>query len=275
MGKLFISHATADDKIVRALQQALGHLEQDVWIDSRELGGGDALWPKVQEAIEGAAGYVVVVSPGSLQSRWVGKELRHALKVQEQRGKASYPVVPLSLDGTDLGVLEELFGEETLYIPISSGAGGVEAALHAILVALGKREPVDVEEMPQPRAEPLEELVLELGDLKVVDVQQGVRRASGRARLVYEPATPGQREVTSAQSWRFVAPLGPLEADDLRWYLEKYAIWPSDVFRERSSWATSGASLLPRGNSARCACTSVASSTRSRRTQKRANTSRS
>jgi len=234
MAKLFISHSTDDDAIVRALQQALGEFEQDVWIDSRELRGGDALWPKVQQAIEAAEAYVVVVSPSGLQSKWVGKEVRYALEVQKQRGKDAYRVVPLSLDGTKLGVLEEFFGEEPLYLRLSSAAGGVEAALDLILVALGKRAPADVAEEPQPRAEPLEELVLELGDLKFVQVQGGVRRASGRARLVYEPATPGQREVTSAQSWRFVAPLGPIEADDLRWYLEKYAIWPSHVFRERA-----------------------------------------
>jgi len=234
MAKLFISHSTDDDAIVRALQQALGELEQDVWIDSRELRGGDALWPKVQQAIEAAEGYVVVVSPSGLQSKWVGKELRHALEVQKQRGKAAYPVVPLSLDGTKLGVLEDFFGEEPLYLRLSSAAGGVEAALDAILVALGKREPADVAQTPQPRAEPLEELVLELGDLKFVEVQGGVRRVSGRARLVYEPATPGQREVASVQSWRFVAPIGLLETDELRWYLEKYAIWPSHVFRERA-----------------------------------------
>ena len=105
--------------------------------------------------------------------------------------REAYPVVPLSLDGTKLGVFEEFFGEEPLYLRLSSAAGGVEAALDAILVALGKRPPADVAQTPQPRAEPLEELVLELGDLKFVEVQGGVRRASGRARLVYEPATPG------------------------------------------------------------------------------------
>jgi hypothetical protein len=114
-----------------------------------------------------------------LQSKWVGKELRHALEVQKQRGKDDYPVVPLSLDGTKLGVLEEFFGEEPLYVPLSSAAGGVEAALDPILVALGKRKRADVAATPQPEAEPLEELVLVLDDLKIVQVQDGVRRASG------------------------------------------------------------------------------------------------
>ena len=81
--------------------------------------------------------------------------------------------------------------------------------------------------------QPFEELLLELTDLKFHE-QEGKRRASARARLVYEPAAPGQRAIASARSWRFVAPIGPIEADELRWYLEKYAVWPSEFFRERA-----------------------------------------
>jgi len=233
MTKLFISHSSKDDAVVRELQRALADLGQDVWIDSRELLGGEGLWPTIRQAIEDASTYAVVVSTDALQSKWVGKELRHALALQKTRAKGKYPVIPLSLNGTQLGVLEQFFDEEPIYIPISSAAGGVEAALNAILVALGKRLPAELAPTPQPRAEPLEELVLELTDLKFRE-QDGVRRASARARLVYEPATPGQPHVHSAQHWRFVAPLGPIEAGELRWYLEKYAIWPSHVFRDRA-----------------------------------------
>jgi tetratricopeptide (TPR) repeat protein len=233
MPKLFISHSSKDDDFVRELQQALGDLGQDVWIDSRELRGGDPLLSDIQKAIEDASAYAVVVSTDALQSKWVGKELRHALGVQKQRGRDVFPVIPLSLNGTKLGVLEEFFDEEPIYIPVSSDAGGIENALNASLVALGKRLPSDVYAIPQPKAEPLEELVLELTDLKFHE-QDGVRRASARARLVYEPATGGQREVASNQNWRFVAPIGPIEAEEMRWYLEKYAIWPSEYFRDRA-----------------------------------------
>jgi tetratricopeptide (TPR) repeat protein len=233
MPKLFISHSSQDDAFVRGLQQALADHGQGAWIDSRELHGGDPLWSDIQKAIEEASAYAIVVSTDSLQSKWVGKELRHAIEVQKARGRDRYPVIPLSLNGTRLGVLEEFMGEEPIYIPVSSAAGGVEAALNALLVAMGVRLPADVPVAPQPKAEPLEELVLELTDLKFHE-HDGVRRAAARARLVYEPATPGQREVASEQSWRFVAPLGPIEAEELRWYLEKYAVWPSAYFRDRA-----------------------------------------
>ncbi|HRF61868.1 MAG TPA: tetratricopeptide repeat protein [Candidatus Competibacter sp.] len=231
--KLFISHSSQDDGFVRELRATLADHGQDGWIDSRELRGGDPLWLEIKKAIDAASAYAVVVSTDALQSKWVGKELRHALLVQEQRGKDQFPVIPLSLNGTKLGVLEEFFGEEPVYIPVSSDAGGVEAAMNAILVALGKRLPADVAPTPQPKAEPLEELVLELTELEFRE-KDGVRRASARARLVYEPATPGQPNVHSAQPWRFVAPLGPIEADDLRWYLEGYAVWPSHYFQDRA-----------------------------------------
>lgn len=233
MTKLFISHSSQDDAFVRDLRAAFADHDQDGWIDSRELRGGDPLWPAIQQAIDDASAYAVVISTDALQSPWVGRELRHALDVRQQRGKDEYPVIPLSLNGTKLGVLEAFFGEEPVYIPVSSGAGGIEAAMPAILVALGKRAPADVAPTPQPKAEPLEDLGLELTDLTFHE-RDGVRRASARARLVYAPATPGQREVASVQSWRFMAPIGPIEAGELRCYLEHYAVWPSHYFRDRA-----------------------------------------
>jgi tetratricopeptide (TPR) repeat protein len=234
MDRLFISHGSKDDPFVRELRAALELHGQLGWIDSRELRGGDPLWDEIAKAIEGSSAFAVVVSTDSLQSKWVGKELRRALEVQKARGgNAHYPVVPLSLDGTKLGVLEGYFDEEPIYVTVSSAPGGVEAAIDPILVALGKRLQADRAEAPQPKVEPVEELVLELTDLRFQE-QDGRRRPTARARLVYEPATAGQPEVASAQSWRFVAPLGPIEAEELRWYLEKYAIWPSGYFRDRA-----------------------------------------
>lgn len=273
MGHIFLSHSTDDDAVARALQRALGDHRLNVWIDSREIRGGDLLSPEIQRAIESADACMVLVSPSGLQSSWVGRELKHALEVQKRHRAAAtngsaYPVVPLSLDDTKLGMTEVIFGEPPRYVSISRAAGGVEAALHEILVALGKRAATDVAPTSQPRAETLEELVLHLADLKIEDVELAprdagvpssgtpgeragnlrdiepsaagdsrparLRRATARARLLYQPATPGQRPVESAQTWRFIAPLGPIEAEELRWYLEKYAIWPGGPFRERA-----------------------------------------
>jgi tetratricopeptide (TPR) repeat protein len=234
MGKLFMSHASADDVFVRGLREQLELRGMASWVDSRELRGGDPLWPDIQAAIESAEAFAVVVSPASLQSSWVGRELKHALEVQARRGTGNFRIVPLSVDSTKLGVMGVLFPSEPVYIEIKGDLAGVESAMAQLLASLGKELPADFAATPQPKAAPLEELVLELSDLQFRE-EAGVRRASGKARLVYEAATPGMPAVHAEQSWRFKAPLGPIEADDLRWYLEKYAIWPSDYFKDRAA----------------------------------------
>ncbi len=218
---------------MRELQAALKDLGQEVWIDSRQLRGGAALESEIQAAIDAAAALAVLVSPASLQSRWVGKELRYGLKRQAERDRAAFPVIPLSLNGTRLGVLEALFEEEPTYIPVSSAPGGAMAAIHDIFVALGRRLPTDRPPLPQPQPEPVAELVLELSDLGFQE-QDGVRRPAARARLVYEPASAGQEKVVSEQRWRLIAPLGPIEAEELGWYLERWPVWPNPVVADRA-----------------------------------------
>src|SRR6185503_10226531 len=127
----------------------------------------------------------------------------------------------------------EEFAEEPIYIAVNSQAGGVEAVMDKLLVALGVRRGADIPAAAQNKNEPLEELVLELTDLKFTE-QDGERRASARARLVYEPASESQREVASERSWRFIAPISSAEMEELRWYLEKYPIPPSEFFRDRA-----------------------------------------
>ena len=37
-----------------------------------------------------------------------------------------------------------------------------------------------------------------------------------------------------SKRFNFTAPLGVIEAEDLRWYLEEYYVWPIGVFKERA-----------------------------------------
>src|SRR5882757_5748491 len=100
MSRLFISHSSQEDDFVRELRLALVPHGQAGWIDSREIRGGQLLWPEIQKAIEEASAFAVVVSPEGLQSKWVGKELRFALELQGKRAPGNFPVIPLSLNGT-------------------------------------------------------------------------------------------------------------------------------------------------------------------------------
>ena len=78
-----------------------------------------------------------------------------------------------------------------------------------------------------------EELRLEMSDPSMVE-EEGKRRARATARLIYTPGGGGQRAVESRERFIFTAPLGPIENEELTWYLERYFIWPSGVFKQRA-----------------------------------------
>ena len=117
-------------------------------------------------------------------------------------------------------------------MPVQLTAAGLSEALPAILAALGERLPDDPQPVQEVAAQPVEDLLLELRDPHI-QTEAGTRRVAATATLVYEPADPAVRRVESRR-FTFTAPLGPIEADELRWYLESYYLWPTGVFKERA-----------------------------------------
>ena len=81
-------------------------------------------------------------------------------------------------------------------------------------------------------AAPSADLTLKL-DLLTLPTAHGKRRAKAKATLMYVPPTQGGPNVQSSP-YDFTAPLGPIEGEELRWYLERYAHWPVGVFAERA-----------------------------------------
>jgi len=94
---IFISHATADDVFVRDLRQALESLGLSVWVDSRNLRGGDKLAREIEQAIEDARQVIVVLSPNTINSLWVRREIHKALEVDPYRLGVTGRMVSLAL----------------------------------------------------------------------------------------------------------------------------------------------------------------------------------
>jgi hypothetical protein len=65
---VFISHASADDAFVRQLHQVLEIRHIPVWVDSRNLRGGDTLAPTIRDAIAQARHVLAVLSPQTINS---------------------------------------------------------------------------------------------------------------------------------------------------------------------------------------------------------------
>jgi tetratricopeptide (TPR) repeat protein len=229
---IFISHASADDGFVADLRQRLEALQIRVWVDSRQLRGGSKLAPEIETAITQASHFVAVLSPATVNSPWVRREINKALEVEKDRQGDGFRVIPVLLPGITPGALELWFPEEPVAVPVEVGPGGLSAALPGLLAALGERLPTDFEPLLEPDTKPVEELVLSLVDPHIETVE-GKRRAKATATVVYQPAGSGVRDVESRR-FEFIAPLGPIETADLSWYLESYYQWPVGVFRRRA-----------------------------------------
>ncbi len=230
MSEVFISRTSADDDFVAELRQRLTAQGVPVWVDSRNLRGGDTLAPEIERAITAASHVVVVLSTATVNSEWVSREVVKALEVKGAR--ADYRVVPVLRPGIKHTALRLWFPEEPIAVRVEEGPLGLIEAMPELLAALGVREPTDHEPLDTPAARPVAELVLRLSDPRML-AGEGTRRAAATARLVYDPADGGP-EIES-ERFAFIAPLGPIEADDLTWYLERYYRWPIGVFRERAA----------------------------------------
>ena len=228
---VFISHASKDDAFVKELRVALEGHGIPVWVDSRNLRGGSKLAPEIDEAIEQARQVIVVLSPNTVNSPWVRKEISKAVNVEKQRQDDGYRVVPLLLPGIEPAALALWFDEEPVGVKIKLETGSLSEALPGILAALGERLPADSQPIKETNQQPVEELILKLTDMKIHE--EGGKRVRATATLIYEPADKRARSVESKR-FTFTAPLGVIEAEDLRWYLEAYYVWPIGVFKERA-----------------------------------------
>ncbi len=222
---LFISHSSKDDPAVREIRQALQGLGVEVWADSERLAGGALLDASLQQAIKACSHFPVLLTRDSLNSEWVEKEV----VIAKAAGRKLIPLVRSSVGHVEV---RRLLGQDTVLIPLGDGPAAASEAMPAILAALGMQLPTETIHRVQSQMAPLADLVLELIHPAMADAESGKPRASAEAKLIYIPAD-GSRRVES-QRYRFTSPIGPIEAEELAWYLERYINWPDGVFAERA-----------------------------------------
>lgn len=228
-GYIFISHSSKNDDTVAKVRKILELYGHTPWVDSRQLTGGDNLNATIEASIRDARYFLVVLSIDALSSDWVQREVRLALEIAKE--KADYKVIPVVLPGVQPGILKLLFPDELAYIFIQDTPTGFDDALPQIFAALGEQLPTDWKKGTTIAVALVEELILELIDPRIIE-KDGVRRAEATAELSYIPADNGR--AIKSKRYRFTAPLGPVELDDIRWYIERYFQWPSGVFKDRA-----------------------------------------
>jgi hypothetical protein len=100
MSSIFLSHSHKDKPFARKIAQQLSAHGMRVWLDEAELLVGDSLITKIEIAIKDCSYLGVILSPNSVNSDWVRKEVSIAL-TEEIQGKR-VKVLPLLTDVTQL-----------------------------------------------------------------------------------------------------------------------------------------------------------------------------
>ena len=98
---LFLVHDRADQPFVKRLSSSLKEFGvEQVWVDAAEIPMGGSLLRKIEEGIDWTRYFGVVLSPRSIGSSWVLRELEQALDMGV-RGKA-VKTLPLLIENCDL-----------------------------------------------------------------------------------------------------------------------------------------------------------------------------
>jgi hypothetical protein len=124
---IFISYSHVNKKFVDKLAVQLVAHRVHVWLDRWEIHVGDSLLSKVQQAITGASGLLVVLSKASVRSAWFTKELNSGLirELEEKR----IVVLPVLVEDCEIPV----FLREKMYADFRTDFdGGLRTVLEAI-----------------------------------------------------------------------------------------------------------------------------------------------
>ncbi|MFF9210938.1 MULTISPECIES: toll/interleukin-1 receptor domain-containing protein [unclassified Streptomyces] len=118
LGKIFISHCSADKSFIRSrIVAPLERAGYETWLDEKELIPGDPLPRRVSEGIRGAKVLIVVFSASSVESDWLKYELNVAVDLMI---KGSLRLIPVVIDQVQMP--SEL--ESLLYADMRKGVRG-------------------------------------------------------------------------------------------------------------------------------------------------------
>ena len=100
MTQVFISYSRTDMEFVQRLAMDLEQEGFDVWWDLTDIQGSDVWERKIEEGLRASKYFIVVLTPASLESRWVRREYLSAdntgIKIIPLKLKP-YDVTPLTL----------------------------------------------------------------------------------------------------------------------------------------------------------------------------------
>jgi len=111
--QVFISHSGKDADFASRLGEDLANHGFNVWLDAWELRFGDSLWDKIGEGLSDSTFLLIVLSPRSVKSPWVRRELNAGLSLEIERGQKI--VIPILFENAPIPT----FLKEKFYCDLS------------------------------------------------------------------------------------------------------------------------------------------------------------
>jgi formylglycine-generating enzyme required for sulfatase activity len=150
MAKIFISYSRKDSAIVDNIHNKLSASGFDIWLDRENMQGGDLWRRQIVDAISTCLAFVIVLSPNSIQSNNVRKELALA----EGKGRRIIPVMIIKT-GIPAEMEYQLAGVQIIDL-----SNNWETGLNRLIESLGKQKasapspifsPSKISQSPQPK----------------------------------------------------------------------------------------------------------------------------
>lgn len=91
--KVFISHSSTDKKFVRTLKDCLNENGIQTFLDEDQLDLGDNLMAKLENALDDTSHLVIILSPASINSKWVKYELKKA--IENHKTGVTQKIIPI------------------------------------------------------------------------------------------------------------------------------------------------------------------------------------
>ncbi len=100
MASIFLSHSSVDKEFTKELHKILKQNGIESWIDEAEIKIGDSLLQKISEGIKKADYVAIILSPHSMKSHWVERELEMAVNQEIEQGKTK--VLPILIENCEI-----------------------------------------------------------------------------------------------------------------------------------------------------------------------------
>jgi hypothetical protein len=203
---VFLSYSTQDRELALELKHALEACGVNVWIDVDRIRAGSFFVTELEQAIERAAAFVVLVTAASLASGWVREECGRAISLSIQ-SMFRLPVIPIAVEGAVVPGF--LANRHVLQLPARSHLLSVAARIAAALSA----ESGSVQEHQRrtsirwhSRCEGFAN-----GDVSILAILEAV--AAVTAVIILSTSSGSLKYVTTLA---FIAPLALLQTDQSR-----------------------------------------------------------